>query len=183
MTTEKSYRLPPLLALASLLFVAAHLIYEHLNGGVQSHHLLNRSDLPVISNWLGLIFLPILGWLFGARIRDRQASASQSRSSSGLWAGLVGALIYGAALAIAFELDASALLSSLFLCLFLLAFLFPVYRAEYALGFVVGMTITFGAVLPTLVAVILATLSVSARLVFRGLRSAVRRSSRPRDRA
>jgi hypothetical protein len=44
MTTQAHSRGPAYLACAALAFGVVHLGYEHLNGGVQSHHLLNRSD-------------------------------------------------------------------------------------------------------------------------------------------
>jgi hypothetical protein len=55
-----SPRFPTWLPIAALLFAAAHLGFEHFNGGVQSHHLLQRADMPSISNWLGLGLLPLL---------------------------------------------------------------------------------------------------------------------------
>jgi hypothetical protein len=53
-------RFPVLLPVAGFAFAAAHLAFEHFTGGVQSHNLLNRPDLPAISNWLGLVTLPLL---------------------------------------------------------------------------------------------------------------------------
>ena len=50
-------------------------------------------------------------------------------------------------------------LAYLFLGLIVAALLVPVYRAEYVLGFMLGMTFTFGAVLPSLIACMLATFS------------------------
>ena len=47
-----------LVALAEL----GHLAWEHFHGGVVSHHLLNRADLPAISNAWGAVFLPALAW-------------------------------------------------------------------------------------------------------------------------
>ena len=83
MTTTPRHRTPALVALASLVAAAVLLGYEHFNGGVQSHHLLNRPDLPAISNWLGLLALPAIGWLVGIRIRNRPAHASRT----GIWIG------------------------------------------------------------------------------------------------
>lgn len=164
---QRHYRAPAIFALAALALGATHLSYEHLNGGVQSHHLLNRPDLPSVSNWLGLVILPLLGWVFGLRVRDQSAGSSQSGAASGPWVGLAGAFLYGAALAASFELDASALTSGLFLGLFALAAALPIYRAEYILGFVVGMTFTFGAVLSAVVAGVVALVSVVGRFVLR----------------
>lgn len=175
------HRMPVFLSAASLVFAIAHLTYEHFSGGVQSHHLLNRSDLPAISNWFGLIILPLLGWLLGVRIRAHLASSTQPVLPAGVWIGLVGALLYGAALAASFELYASAISSGLFFGLFLLAAVLPIHRAECFLGFVVGMTFTFGAVLPTLIAAVFAAISIMVRFVFRAVASAVRPSTRLRD--
>lgn len=34
----------------------AHLAWQHLHGGIASHHILDRADLPAISNgWSGLV--------------------------------------------------------------------------------------------------------------------------------
>jgi hypothetical protein len=145
---------------------------------VQSHRLLNRPDLPAFSNWLGLLTLPIIGSLLAMRVRNYLGGPGTHRVPMHLWAGLAGSLAYGAALAISFSLDASSITWGLFLGLFLLAAVFPIYRAEYALGFVVGMTITFGAVLPTLVAAVFATASLVFRLVIRGVVAAARSLSR-----
>ena len=177
--TMQRYRLPAMIALASLLFAAAHLTYEHFSGGVQSHHLLARSDLPAFSNWLGSVILPILGWLLGVRVRNHLASSTRTGRSVVIWVGFFGALFYGAALAASFELDASSISSGLFLALFLLAVVLPIYRAECALGFVVGMTFTFGAVLPSIIATVFAAISVVVRFAFRTVASAVRRPPRP----
>jgi hypothetical protein len=53
------------------IFELGHLFWEHVNGGVLSHHLLNRSDFPSISNWWGIIILPLLAWFSTTRIRKR----------------------------------------------------------------------------------------------------------------
>ncbi|MEO8780207.1 MAG: hypothetical protein ABI389_16275, partial [Rhodanobacter sp.] len=65
MTTQLRYRLPAYFALALLVVEAALLVHEHYTSGVRSHHLLDRPDLPAISNWFGLIVMPVLGWLLG----------------------------------------------------------------------------------------------------------------------
>jgi hypothetical protein len=68
-------RFPVLMPVAGLAFAALHLAYEHFTGGVQSHNLLNRPDLPAISNWLGLVTLPLLGVVLGLRIRSHPSPA------------------------------------------------------------------------------------------------------------
>ena len=159
MPLQTRQRLPWLFALFSIVFMAALLAHEHFNGGVRSHHLLDRRDLPAISDWFGLAVLPVLGWLLGIRLRDRTTSLAGSGAAIGIGMALVCSLLYGAALAASFEVGASAVTSGLFFGLFLLAVVLPVYRVEYMFGLVVGMTFTFGAVLPALVAIVVAAVS------------------------
>ena len=165
---------PGILAYSSLVFVAALLAHEHFNGGVRSHHLLDRADLPTISNWFGLVVLPVLGWLADVRLRNQMTSSTRPGLPTGFVVGLVCSLLYGAALATSFAVGASTITSGLFLGLFLLAVALPVYRVECMLGFVVGMSFTFGSVLPALVAVVVAAVSFLVRLAFTSLMSVIR---------
>lgn len=182
------YRLPILLPLVAFAIAVAHLAFEHVTGGVRSHHLLNRPDLPAISNWLGLVTLPLLGIALGVRLR-RHASASRAPAAGSsapggtgvpypMLAALVGAFLYGAALAAAFELGASSMTSAMFLGLFVCALALPLYRVEYMLGFVVGMTFTFGGVLPVFVALVVATVSFVVRFSARAVTTALRKGRR-----
>jgi hypothetical protein len=77
-------------------------------------------------------------------------------------------------LAASFHFGASQISLIAFAGLFPCALALPVYRAEYILGFVVGMTATFGSVIPSVFALVLAALSFIARRVFRLLISACR---------
>ena len=90
---NETYRFPILIPLAALLFAAAHLTFEHYTGGVRSHHLLNRPDLPAISNWLGLITLPLLGVVLGLRVRTHPSSTRWAGIPVPVLAALLGALI------------------------------------------------------------------------------------------
>ena len=167
-------RFPIWLPIAALLFAAAHLAFEHFNGGVQSHHLLQRADMPSISNWLGLALLPLLGVVLGLRLRAQPKSAGPAGIPRTILVAFAVALLYGAALAVSFELGPNAFTSAAFFGLFVCALAFPVYRAEYVLGFVVGMTFTFGAVIPLLVALVVGTVSLVARYGFRAVARVVR---------
>ena len=167
-------RFPAWLPVAALLFSAAHLAFEHFNGGVQSHHLLQRADMPSISNWLGLAILPLLGVVLGLRLRAQPVSAGPAGIPRTILVAFAVALLYGAALAVSFELGPNAFTSVAFFGLFVCALAFPVYRAEYILGFVVGMTFTFGAVIPLLVALVVGTVSLVARYCFRAVARVVR---------
>lgn len=167
MQANSSQRSPILFPLAAFAFAAAHLGFEHFTGGVQSHHFLNRPDLPAISNWLGLITLPLLGLALGLRVRSRGMPFS-------VLAALIGAFLYGAMLAASFELGAPTITSTMFIGLFVLALALPVYRVEYVTGFVIGMTVTFGAILPLIVAGVVAVLSFLVRYSFRTIAHFVR---------
>ena len=74
-------------------------------------------------------------------------------------AGFAGALLFGVLLAAFFTNGLGHISSYMFRGLLLLALFLPIYRAEYVLGFVLGMTFTFGAVLPTAVASLVALIS------------------------
>ncbi|MGO1003486.1 hypothetical protein [Lysobacter sp. CA196] len=166
------YRLPMAGAFAALAFAGLHLGFEYFDGGVRSHHLLNRADLPAISNWFGLLILPVLGWALGVRLRNR----TSARKNIGI--GLIVALLYGAAMAGSYELGATDITKTLFFGLPVVAIAAPIYRAECMLGFVAGMTFTFGAILPCLFAVLFASLSAALRLGFRAIRKRLRPNTR-----
>ena len=176
MAPASRYRIAVLWSVATLGLAGLHLGHEHFNGGVRAHHLLADPDLPLISNWLELAVLPVLGWLFGARVGRLRGLGSPRRPGAprSLWLAFGGALAYGALLASGFETGASDLTSALFFALFLIAVALPVYRAEYVLGFVLGMTFTFGGVLPVLIGSVFVILSLAVRLVARAAVWAVR---------
>lgn len=179
MTANVRRYLPVLWALGALVFVAALLAHEYVNGGVRSHYLMDRPDLPALSNWLGLVVLPVLGWALGVRLRKCAGVAGRAAVPTGVWVGLVGALVYGAALATAFTLGSQSVTLGLFLALFVVAAALPIYRIECIFGFVVGMALTFGAVLPTLIAALFALVSAALRFGFVVLMSAVRPPAGP----
>ena len=161
---------------------ALHLTWEHLHGGVVSHHLLQRTDLPAISNGWGLVVLPVLAWFLIGRMQARGAAQSHATPATPIAWRFLAALLYGAGLATAFALGYEAVTSAMFFSLFALAVVLPIYRAEYVLGFVLGMTLVFGAVLPTVIACIFALLSAVlhplARFIVRALAKLASRTRR-----
>jgi hypothetical protein len=157
------------LTVAVTLAESAHLAWEHLNGGVVSHHILNRADLPAISNAWGLLLLPALTWfLSGLALRRASASSAGkeaiSRPTASVVAGFACALLLGVLLSVCFTHGFERAASSLFLGMLVLALLLRVYTAECLLGFVLGMTFTFGAVLPTIIGSIIAMGSAAVHL-------------------
>lgn len=164
------------LGLTAMVMVAAvaHLAWEHFNGGIVSHQLLNRDDLPAISNAWGLVLLPALTWFAIGRVEKRVALHSGGKGTAPklpltVIIGFLGPLVLGILLSVAFSNDYETMAASLFLGMFVLALLLPVYRAECLLGFVLGMTFTFGAVLPTLIGSVVAAVSAVVHLGIRPL--------------
>lgn len=137
------------------------LAWNHYHGGVPSHHILHREDLPAISNWWGGLLLPLLTWFLLYRIqkrlmRDNVEKSKVSKHLGNILYGFTGALFFGILLSVFFTFGYSNISGYILSGLFLLALFFPIYRAECMLGFVIGMTFTFGVVLPTAVGIILA---------------------------
>src|SRR5688500_15458919 len=149
-----------LVALAEL----GHLAWEYLHGGVVSHHLLNRADLPAISNAWGAVFLPALAWFLSGPVLRR---ATTPRAAKGIAAAFLASLLVGIALSVAFVIGFEGVSSGIFLGILLSGLFLPVYRGEYVLGFVLGMTFTFGAMLPTAAAAFVAIVSAIAHHLVR----------------
>jgi hypothetical protein len=170
------------LTLCGLVAEALHLGWEHRHGGVPAHHLLNDPALPAISNWWGLLVVPLLVWFTLGRIGRRAATlvqaGSRERFATLLRLRFVLALAWGGALALAFA-HRHPLVGVLFLGAFVVAPLVHGYRAEYLLGFALGMTFTFGAVLPVLAASVIALFAWLVRLLV-GALARLGRASRVR---
>ena len=137
------------------------LAWNHYHGGVPSHHILHREDLPAISNWWGVLLLPLLTWFLLYRIqkrimRDNVEKSKVSKPLGNILFGFTVALLFGILLSVFFTFGYSNISGYILSGLFLLALFFPFYWAECMLGFVIGMTFTFGVVLPTAVGIILA---------------------------
>lgn len=175
MESRMTSRLPSYGLKLALLVAVAHLAWEQTHGGVQSHHLLNRDDLPAISNLWGLVVLPALGWLASVVVARRVASGKGAIDQA--LVAFIGALIFGVSLSVAFAAGYDSVTSGLFFGALLAGLVLRTYRAEYAFGFVLGMTFVFGAVLPTMVATVAAAISAVAHLLVRPLVAvAVRRA-------
>ncbi len=155
-----------------ILAIGLLLVWNHFHGGVSSHHILHRKDLPAISNWWSGVLLPLLTWFLLYRIQKRilrhmAGKPDASKYLTNIIYGFVGALLFGILLAAFFTFGYFEILGYMVNGLLLLGMLFPTYRAEYLLGFVIGMTYTFGAVLPTAFGVIFAMAGAVLYLLIR----------------
>lgn len=171
MTEQRFQRLRLGLTVLATFAELAHLAWEHLDGGVVSHHFLDRSDLPSVSNGWGALLVPALTWMLLGRIRKRVVDRSERTPGIPLAvvSGFVVAMLFGLAISISFTSGHDAIASFVFPCMVVLAVLLPGYRAECVLGFVLAMTYTFGAVLPTFIATVLAAASAIVHLGVRPL--------------
>jgi hypothetical protein len=133
--------------MAAFAAAAAHLAWEASHGGIKSHHLLNQTDLPAVSNSWG-----------------RRTTTSANALSRAL-AAFCGSLMVALALSAAFRLESSNLTAGLFFAVLLSGVALRTYRAEYVFGFVLGMTFVFGSVLPTMAALVAGAVSVLAHFV------------------
>ena len=152
----------------------ALLAWEHFHGGVPSHHILAREDLPEISNWWGAILLPFLALFLSFRTEKRITKKHSSQTPvtkipSSVPFGFFGAMFYGITLASFFAFGNTEMPGYMLIGTFVISFIFPIYRAECILGFVIGMAYTFGAVLPTGIGSILALIGAFIYLVIRPL--------------
>ncbi|WP_193552073.1 hypothetical protein [Xanthomonas campestris] len=163
--------------LLAVVVAALQLGWEQVHGGVRSHHLLNRADLPTISNWWGLLVLPALGALAGYVVVRRARRAPQAVRHALM--GMSGALVAGVALSVAFVAGSESAASAVFVGILGASVVVPAYRAEYVFGFVLGMTFVFGAVLPTLFGLLVVAVSALAwRVLFPLVMGVVRLSRR-----
>lgn len=149
-----------------LFFIWTILAWTHFHGGVPSHHLLQRKDLPAISNWWGAILLPLLAWIsmyrIGKRLKNKGLSGDALKKTiRNIIIGFSGGLLFGIILAVCFTMGYNDFLGYLVDSLLVLFLLVPMFRSEYLLGFVIGMTVTFGAILPTAFALLVAAVSVT----------------------
>lgn len=148
------------------------LLWNHFNGGVPSHHILAREDLPEISNWWGAVLLPLLTLLLTYRVEKRLTGQNKVQSPltnipKSVTIGFFLALLFGITLSSFFSLGNTEVPGYMLMGALGTALFFPIYRAECLLGFVIGMTYTFGAVLPTGIGSILALIGA---VIYLGIR-------------
>lgn len=137
------------LLLAVILFEVCHLTWEYFNGGVVTHHLFMRADLPGLSNWWGLLILPLLVWLSAAVIRKRISTKSDAKTlSPSIILGFFGMLLVSTVQSIAFINGFPSVTMYLALGVLISALFVPLYRMEFILGHVIGSAFVFGPAIP-----------------------------------
>ncbi|WP_297693309.1 hypothetical protein [uncultured Eudoraea sp.] len=146
--------------IGAFILTFACILWEYFNGGVVSHHLLAREDLPAFSNWWGLLTVPLLFWIAISLINRRQENSDELKSNfqeneTAVFRRFIAALVFGILISLLWEFKFESILKYLILFPILVAFFIPVHLPEYLMGFVLGMIFTFGGVLPIIIGVIL----------------------------
>jgi hypothetical protein len=146
------------------------ILWDYYHDGVPTHHLLNKKDLPGISNWWGAILLPLATYLSLNRIKKRINFETDSNSQNLKKQFLIPFVIsffYAIIIAVSFSTGNSQISNLFFPAIFIIALFFPIYKSEYFLGFIIGLTYTFGGVLPIVIGLFLAIIGF---LLFKGIR-------------
>ncbi len=155
----KNLRIWGILILAALM--ATILTWQYFHDGVPSHHIMQRSDLPEISNWWGLVIIPALAWITLSKIQNRITAQGSLQKSVLIF--LTG-LALGISLAISFNNNYEPFLDNVLYIILGLSLVIPIFLSEFILGFVLAMTLTFGAILPTVFVLII---SLVGFIIFR----------------
>ena len=143
------------------LMILSLLAWQYTHEGVPSHYLFQRADLPELSNWWGVLVLPLLTWVLVGRMNTKLLNANNKaeKEKAKMVVGFIAAVIYGVLLTVAFLQGYQEIASILFLSILAIAIFVPVFREEYLLGFILAMSVGFGAVLPLIFTTLIATAS------------------------
>lgn len=155
--TSFPHRLRWAMAAGALLAVTVLLVWEHLHGGVATHHLMRSATMPGLSNFWGLVLVPALAFWAGGRIARRLAAGTRAAT---VLAGAALALLLGVGLSAAFSAGHEDLTAAIFAAVLLLGVVLQGHRAECWLGFVLGMSVTFGMVIPIVIGGVVAGVSL-----------------------
>ncbi|MGJ3236021.1 hypothetical protein [Marivirga sp.] len=146
------------------------LLLEHFRGGVVSHHLLDNKNLPKVSNWWGILTIPIVSWitLFFLQKNNTNSNNEQKPISKTQVYGFISAFLFGVILTVLFK-SSLEIHNYLLLLTFAIALFVPIYRPEYYLGFILSMSFGFGGILPVIFGLFLiAIYTVEYKLIRRG---------------
>ncbi|OAQ41889.1 hypothetical protein A5893_01870 [Pedobacter psychrophilus] len=153
-----------------ILFVWLNLIWDYFHTGVPTHHILQREDLPGVSNWWGGLAVPLISWFLLIRIAKRVniKMAISNIYNPSIYT-FLGSLFFGIILSFFFTIS-SNITGYMMIGLIFLSFFIQLYKAEFLLGFIIGMTYTFGGILPIAIGSLLIILfTINYKLVRYGV--------------
>lgn len=144
-----------LLCLLSTIYIFVYLIFEHFTTGVQGHYPFHDDSLPFISNWWGIIVVPLVTFCLTTLLTKHYGELYPRQ----VWIHLAGGGLYAAINAVLFFSGNVELLSALVLpSVVILALFFPIYRPDYVLGYYIVSTVGFGSVIPLIGSVVFAVI-------------------------
>lgn len=148
----------------TVFFEVGYLLWEHFNGGIVSHHLLQNSDYPAISNLWGLLILPSLALLAMFSIKKRltfKASDElvKAKIPSGILIGFFGMLALSFLQSVAFTIGYGNISIYLALGLIIVGLFVPIYKAECIFGYVFGSIVFTGPVIPLIGILVISSIS------------------------
>jgi len=154
-----------------------HILWEYLNAGVTTHYPLADDSLPGISNWWGLVSIPLISCLLvtltQSRLGKEKYTADEALKEKELRSvayGFIGGLLFGISVSMLWAFRLESVLQYWIYLPILLSLFVSVHRPEHLLGFVLGMTFTFGGVLPIGIGSVLLVISL---IVNKGIRGGV----------
>lgn len=153
--------------IGAFFFMALILVWESINGGVVTHHVMASKDLPGFSNWWGLLTVPLLCFIAATSIQRRQENETKVLKR------FIASVVFGLLLAVLWEFNVQDPLPYLMLFPLLLAFFIPIHKPEILMGYVLAMLFTFGAILPILFGTILLAIAFLIHAITRLLSKAL----------
>ncbi|MFD2561545.1 hypothetical protein [Aquimarina rubra] len=148
MITQKILQNKFLFIIPVTVLVGLHILWEYFNGGVTTHYLLAREDLPGISNWWGLLTIPLLSWILISLSKWLHNKNQTTYSISKITNGFIGGLVFGILISLLWEFRLENILSYAILLPIPIALFLRVHLPGNLLGFIIGLTYTFGGILP-----------------------------------
>ncbi|MFK7952499.1 MAG: hypothetical protein AB8B73_06605 [Ekhidna sp.] len=130
------------------------ILWDYSHGGVPIHYLFESDDLPGISNWWGVLIVPVFSWIILKRISNRDDHIDYSGAKYILLRFLLAA-VFGIIVSMFFFSEVDVMVSYLMVALLAISFFFPLYKGEFLLGYVMSTLFAFGTFIPTLGALIL----------------------------
>ena len=166
-------RIRNVLLLAVLFLQVGLLTWEYFNGGIATHHLLMREDLPGFSNLWGIAILPLLVWLTGESAKKRLSlllETSELSKEKQKIAVTFGTIFFLSLLqSIVFYMGFHDLAKYILFGFILVGLFIPLYRMEAITGYVIGACITSGPVMPFVGVVLFGLVSVISHFMFKPL--------------
>lgn len=160
------------ITIGAFVWTLTFILGEYFGDGVITHHLLARDDMPGVSNWWGLLSIPLLTLIVIHLILKRQNKNVRNdqiepNTQSDILKHFFGAFTFGILLSIFWELGMEHILQYLILLPIAISFFRPVHFPECLLGFALGMIYTFGGILPIIIGMVLLVLCFFVNKVIR----------------